>query len=339
MPARFLPNTGKREPHDCIYHLRKESFFDMSYFSVVSVQIIIFLVYATIGIIARKTNILHEQSLDMLARFIIKISLPIMIFMYTINGATKETFLSALPILPATACLYVFLATLASILSRVFRLQGNEKNVYRACVMFGNIGFMGIPIICAVFPEHGMLYIGLFTIIDQFLQWTVGVNLTTPIDGGAPPLRARLMKMVNPSTVGIVLALIAIFAEVRIPEPVNGALMTVGSITTPLALIYLGALFSGLKISASVQRIEFYGSIVCKMCLFPIFFCQFLRWWDLPEDMIITLCLLSSMPTMVALAMLAKTQRSAGDYAAAMIFVATLSSIVTIPLVCFFLRS
>lgn len=311
----------------------------MSYFSVVSVQIIIFLVYATIGVIARKTNILNEQSLDMLARFIIKISLPIMIFMYTINGATKETFLSALPILPATACLYVFLATLAFILSRVFRLQGNEKNVYRACVMFGNIGFMGIPIICAVFPEHGMLYIGLFTIIDQFLQWTVGVNLTTPIDGGAPPLRVRLMKMVNPSTVGIVLALIAIFAEVRIPEPVNGALMTVGSITTPLALIYLGALFSGLKISASVQRIEFYGSIVCKMCLFPIFFCQFLRWWDLPEDMIITLCLLSSMPTMVALAMLAKTQRSAGDYAAAMIFVATLSSIVTIPLVCFFLRS
>jgi hypothetical protein len=45
----------------------------MSYFSVVSVQIIIFLVYATIGVIARKTNILNEQSLDMLARFIIKI--------------------------------------------------------------------------------------------------------------------------------------------------------------------------------------------------------------------------------------------------------------------------
>ena len=311
----------------------------MSYFSIVSVQIITFLVYAAIGVIARKTNILTEDSLDMLARFIIKVSLPIMIFMNTINGATKESFLTALPILPATACLYIFLAALAFTLSRVFRLHGNERNVYRACVMFGNIGFMGIPIIYAVFPEHGMLYVGLFTIIDQFLQWTVGVTLTTPIEGGAPPLRTRLFKMVNPSTVSIILAVIAIFAGVRIPEPVNGALLAVGDVTTPLAMIYLGALFTGLNLSASLKRIEFYGSILCKMCLFPLLFCQFLRLWHLPEDMIVTLCLLSAMPTMTALAMLAKTQRSAGDYAAAMIFAATLSSIVTLPLVCLFLRS
>lgn len=311
----------------------------MNYFSIVSVQIITFLVYAVLGIIARKTHVLEEDSLDMLARFIIKISLPIMIFMNTLNGATRETFLSALPILPATACLYVLLATLSFTLSRIFHLQGNERNVYRACVMFGNIGFMGIPIIYAVFPEHGMLYVGLFTIIDQFLQWTVGVNLTTPIEGGAPPLRTRLIKMVNPSTVGILLAVIGVFAGVRIPEPVNSALLAVGDVTTPLAMIYLGALFSGLNLSASLKRKEFYGSILCKMCLFPLLFYQLLHLWQLPEDMIITLCLLSAMPTMTALAMLAKTQRSAGDYAAAMIFAATLSSIVTLPLVCLFLHT
>ena len=173
----------------------------------------------------------------------------------------------------------------------------------------------------------------------QFLQWTVGVTLTTPIEGGAPPLRTRLLKMVNPSTVGILLAVIGVFAGVRIPEPVNSALLAVGDVTTPLAMIYLGALFSGLNLSASLKRKEFYGSILCKMCLFPLLFYQLLHLWQLPEDMIITLCLLSAMPTMTALAMLAKTQRSAGDYAAAMIFAATLSSIVTLPLVCLFLRT
>lgn len=310
----------------------------MNYFSIVSVQIVTFLVYATIGIIARKTHVLTEDSLDLLARFIIKISLPIMIFMNTLNGATKESFMSALPILPATACLYLLLTALAFTLSRIFALRGNERNVYRACVMFGNIGFMGIPIIYAVFPEHGMLYVGLFTIIDQFLQWTVGVTLTTPIEGGAPPLRTRLFKMVNPSTVGILLAVSGIFLGFRIPEPINGALLAVGDVTTPLAMIYLGALFAGLNLSASLKRKEFYASILCKMCLLPLLFYQLLKLWHLPEDMIVTLCLLSAMPTMTALAMLAKTQRSAGDYAAAMIFAATLSSIITLPLVCLFLR-
>lgn len=311
----------------------------MNYFSIVSIQITTFLVYAILGIIARKTNILTEDSLDTLARFIIKISLPIMIFMNTLNGTTKESFMSALPILPATAVLYLLLTTLAFTLSRVFSLQGNERNVYRACVMFGNIGFMGIPIIYAVFPDQGMLYVGLFTIIDQFLQWTVGVTLTTPIEGGTPPLRTRLLKMVNPSTVGIILAVSSIFLGLRIPEPINSALLAVGDVTTPLAMIYLGALFTGLNLSSGLRHKEFLGIILCKMCLFPLLFYHLLQQWHLPEDMIITLCLLAAMPTMTALAMLAKTQRSAGDYAATMIFVATLFSMVTLPLVCLFLRS
>ena len=70
--------------------------------------------------------------------------------------------------------------------------------------MFGNIGFMGIPIVAAVFPEQGMLYIALFTVVDQLLLWTVGVNLTAPTDKeNAMSIASRLLKMINPATIAV----------------------------------------------------------------------------------------------------------------------------------------
>jgi len=48
-----------------------------------------------------------------------------------------------------------------------------------ASSLFGNVGFIGIPIISSLFPQKGMLYIALFTIVDQLLLWTLGLSLTS----------------------------------------------------------------------------------------------------------------------------------------------------------------
>ena len=162
----------------------------------------------------------------------------------TLNGATRQEFVDDLPVLAVTALLYFLLYPLSRLLARLFSLKGNENHVYSACSMFGNIGFMGIPIVAAVFPEHGMLYIALFTVVDQLLLWTVGVNLTAPTDKeNAMSIASRLLKMVNPATIAVTLAVIGIFLDVHLPLPVNTALTKAGALTTPLAMIYMGGLF------------------------------------------------------------------------------------------------
>ena len=124
----------------------------MTYFTIVLGQIFIFIIYAVIGILAVKTKILDKEGLGVLSRFITRIALTLLIFTNTINGATREQFLGAVPIMLATVLMYLLLYLLALVLARISKLQGNEKNVYRACSIFGNNGFMGIPIVSALFP-------------------------------------------------------------------------------------------------------------------------------------------------------------------------------------------
>lgn len=312
----------------------------MNYFFIVSTQILMFIIYAAIGVIAVKAKLYDKEGLNVISAFIIKISLPVMIFTNTINGATRDEFIHSLPILFTTVLMYLALYLLCTALGKISHLKGNEHNVYKACSMFGNIGFMGIPIISAIFPEHGMLYIALFTVIDQLVLWTVGVNLTLPVDNQNPlSAKARLLKMVNPATIGITLAVIFIFAGIQLPEFLNTALVKTGAITTPLAMIYLGGLFCYTDILYYLKRWEFYLTVIAKMCVFPaVFYLVLKQIPGLTEEIIITMSLLSALPTMSSVAMLAQSQKSAGEYGAGMIFVTTLCSIVTLPLVCFFIQ-
>ena len=216
----------------------------MDYFNIVIHQLGMLIVYAVIGIIAVKVKILSRKGLDMLAKLITRIALPLLIFMNTINGTERSDFLKAWPFLIASAVLYAIFFLVGYFLRRLFGMRGNTGRVYHACAMFSNIGFMGIPILTALFPRNGILYVTLFTVVDQLVLWTVGVNLTLPMEGAVQvPMKKRIIKMINPCTVGIVLAVVFVFTGVKLPSFLNTALTNVGSVATPLAMIYLGGIF------------------------------------------------------------------------------------------------
>lgn len=319
----------------------------MEYFHIVISQIIIFVIYALLGVTAVKTNILNETGLEVISRLVIKITLPIMIFHNTITGADVEQFMDTLSVMILTAFMYASMYFVSLGLKNFFRLKGNRGKVFHANTMFGNIGFMGIPIMAAFFPENGMLYIAQFTVVDQLVLWTVGVQLTLPEKGEKDNLeipvkekqsfcRQTVKKLVNPATVAITLAVIGIFAGVKLPYELDTALGKVGSVTSPLAMIYIGALFCYTDIKGSLKQKEFYGTVLVKMILYPTAFYLLMGLFSwINQDVRLAMTILSALPTMTSIAMLAKSQKSEGEYSAGGVFVTTLCSIVTLPIVCY----
>lgn len=311
----------------------------MNYFSIVVGQIGMFIIYALIGIIAVKRNILNRDGLNMISRMITRILLPLMLFTNTVNGTTKEEFIESAWMMLAAVVYYLALYAVGFCLKKAFRKTGDEGNVYHACTTFSNIGFMGIPVVMALFPERGILYITLFTVVDMTVLWTFGVNLTLPIDGGIryTPVQ-KLKKMINPCTISIFLSVLVVFTGIKVPDLLNTAFTKTGAATTPFALIYLGGVFCYVNILDYVKKSEIYGSVLVKQVILPIVLLVIFRHFPgLTEEMAVTLAILSAMPTMTTIAMLAQNQKSAGDYAAGMIFLTTVLSVITLPFVCFLL--
>ena len=308
----------------------------MIYFPIVIQQIALFIVYAVIGVYAVKRGYFSSSSLDVISKLLIKITIPVMLFSNTVNGATRQEFIAALPILLATVLMYVLLFLLSLLLAGLFGMKGNRKHVYQACTMYGNIGFIGIPIVAALFPERGMLYIALFTVIDQLTLWTVGIGLTAPTDSRRVLSPAEVaLKMINPAVIAILSAVVFVFAGWHLPDVLNTGLKNVGGITPVLAMIYIGGLFCFTNIPDYLKHMEIYAEILVKMVLFPPAFFLILRIIPgLSEEIRFTLSVLTALPTMSTIPMFARDQKSDGEYGAGMLFVTTACAVVTVPLVC-----
>lgn len=148
-----------------------------------------------------------------------------------------------------------------------------------------------------------------------------------------------LRKIANPAIIAIVLAVALIFTGWKIPSILNTALVNTGSVTTALAMIYMGGLFCYTDIPMYFKKIEFYLETLVKMVIFPVAFFLVLRYIPgINREIAVTLCVLAALPTMTTVAMFAFDQQSEGACSVGMILVNTACSIVTLPTVCFLLE-
>lgn len=311
----------------------------MNYFDIVLQQIEIFVVYSCIGVIAVKCHIINRQGLNFLSKLITKIILPLMIFTNTINGTTREDFINSLMVLFLALILYTILFCIGLFFSKILKLQGEVKKIYRDCFIFGNCGFMGIPIITALFSQMGAMYTAIYSIIDQLALWTVGIHIMTSEDRKQNnTLSSTIKNMINPCTISIFAGLIILFTGISLPEQINTALTKTGSCATPMAMIYLGGMFCFINLKDYLKRIEIYLLILVKMIVLPILLIHFFRYIpSIPSTIATTISIMCGLPTMTAISMISEANGSDSAYASAMIFITTLFAIVTLPLICLFM--
>ncbi len=306
----------------------------MEQFFIVLNQIIIFLLLILLGAVAVKTGILDRKSLGSVSGLIMHMALPAFIFINTAEGATKEGLASSLMIIPLAAGLYLLLFLLARLLIRIFGLRGNRARVFQAIVMFGNVGFLGIPLLVELYPDTALLYISLFTILDQSLFWTCGVALTKPVSQTKSPLSVRgLRNLLSPALLAIVLATILVVLNIHLPPVLVSACEKLGAASMPLSLLYIGGMLSLTNIRGALKCRELYAEIILKMLLLPILIFAGTRLLGLAEDMAGTIAFLCALPAINMVAMLAENHGSDGEYAVCAVMMTTVASLITLPLV------
>ena len=207
-------------------------------------------------------------------------------------------------------------------MARLLGRRGNLGRIYQATMIYGNVGFLGIPLLSAAFPERGGLYIALFSIIDQLVLWTYGMYLTTPGE------KKAAFSLKN-------LAIVLILAGIGLPNVLETSLLTVGRAATPLSLLYLGGLIYYTDWSVGAKTKDLYAGIATKMLLFPVAFFLVARSLCGDLEMVQAATLIAALPTMAAVAMFAQSNRNHGDYALSMVLLTTVACLGTMTVVAY----
>lgn len=132
-----------------------------------------------VGFAASRLKVIKEDTLPALAQIITKILLPCMIFYSTYANCKRETIIGNWEMVLLAALFYAVISLLMFVIAKLMRIEHDKDRVFQLCFIFGNTGFVGVPLLAAVFPDAGLVYMMMFSIVDQVVFWTYGIWLST----------------------------------------------------------------------------------------------------------------------------------------------------------------
>jgi malate permease and related proteins len=301
-------------------------------------QIFMLAVIVLTGVIAAKSRVLTIQSKDMLSKVIFGISLPLMLFTNFLKLDVTPRLLSNSMIVLSVALFTVLFMLLAGwITTRIFKISGGEAAVFRAHSMFGNTIFLGFPLITALYGVEGLLYASMFQLVSSILMWTVGVVVITHGDGTS--WKKSIYKVLNPNTVATVAGLIFFIFSIKLPELVVKPLSELGSANTWLSMLYIGAMLAFADVRGLLGKRSIYILSMNRLLIIPAIliglFAVFYSVSGQTADKLVSsvIILEASMPCMASVVIMAKELGADDHLAVGNVFVSTIFSILTLPLV------
>lgn len=215
-------------------------------------------------------------------------------------------------------------------------LLGKKKEEFRFRMMncasvMGNVGFFGLPIVKAVFPNapEAAAFSCVYCATMNILAWTFGAFSVT----GEKKYISLKAAFINPTvfsvTAGILLCLLR--ATDWMPSLITGGIESIGLLTTPLSMIILGIRLTTMSWKEIFGQPLVYATATCKLFLFPLF-CFGLSLL-VPMDPIVRACalILSGTPCASILLNLSEIHGHGQKLAADCALMSTLLCFLTIP--------
>jgi len=318
-------------PHIWTFHLLMET-------KIIISQIFILSVVVLIGALAARFKVLTHDSKDMLSKVIFNISLPLMLFTNFLKLETNPHLLAnSIIVLSVSGFVIFFMLLIGWLTTRVVKMSGSEAAIFKAHSMFGNIIFLGFPLIKALYGEEGLLYASMFQLVSNIIMWTVGVIVLSHDKG--TPWQKSITKILNPNTIATLIGLIFFIFSIRVPEIVISPLASLGSTNTWLSMLYIGAMLAfsnvrGLVGKKIIYLLSFNRLLLVPIILIAAFVLTALVSGNAPDRIVTSVIILeASMPCMASIVIMAKELGADDNLAVANVFVSTLISIITLPLI------
>ena len=307
-------------------------------FSTILGQMLMLLLMMILGYLARRQNLLDEHVNASLSKVVLNVTLPAQIITsFAMEGA--ELTNGEVGAAFGLSCLiYLFYMALAVIYVRLMRLPRQDWGTYQYMIIFGNSGFMGFPVITAIFGAKALVYAVIMNIVFNLLVFSYGIKLIT--DGSETAGSFSWRKLINMPLISSALTLVLFFLHIKLPVVVNTALFTMGDATTPMAMLILGCTIAEMPLRELFDEWRVYIFTAVKLLAMPLLvflLLQLLPGFEANSLLGKVLVVLSSVPVATNATMLSIEYGGNNKLVAQGIFFSTIFSVLTIPLLVFIL--
>ncbi len=290
-------------------------------------QTIIMFALMLLGLLLSRRGMITEQGSRDLSNVLLYAVIPCVILRSYMSEFSTEK-LRAMG-LSALIAVIAFAASIAV----AYLTCGTRHRIENFAVAFGNAGFIGIPLVTAVFGPEAAFYVVSFSTFANLLQWTYGIVI---ISGKKETMNLRIV-FVNPVFISMVIGIALFVLQPTLPTVVTGTIGYIADGNTVLAMIILGYYLSKVQLRGLFADVRLYLFSALRLLVVPaVTILVFLPFPFARGE--ITLITLIAAATPIASSTAIFAQKFDQDYRRAVSYVclSTILSVATLPLVMLF---
>lgn len=290
-----------------------------------------------LGFYLARKGLFGEGFNKALSTFLLRWSLPALILASMQRPFSLENLQQAGLLVLISLGIYTLCILTALVWGGVQGGSSGTRGLFQFALIFSNVGFMGFPILEALWGRDILFWVAIYNMPFHFLVFSLGIWLVSrdpsPVKGEGKGFRFHPRELLNPGILATFAGFAAFFFSWKFPAPVYQTLSLLGGLTTPLSMLLIGSLLARSSLRKTLASPILWGVSAFRLLVLPLTALWVLVLLGLPRDMIKVGVVITAMPAAANLTLLASEYSPHPEKAGQIVFISTLGALVTIPLV------
>ena len=232
-------------------------------------QMIIMFSLMGIGFFLSRKKVFSKNATADFSKMIAEVCNPVLLICKVLDKDSATTTSDLLFAGLVAVIYYVVLIGVSMILPRLIKARRSDIKFYKMLSIYGNIGFMGIPLISAVMGGTAVIYLSIFIVVFNLLVYTYGVKVIAS-DSENVTKQFEWKRMINSGTVAALLAIVFVLIDIKIPLLVNDTLQYIGAGTTFLSMVVIGMALAQIPFKELFSESKLYIFAGIRYLILPI---------------------------------------------------------------------
>lgn len=301
--------------------------------SIVASRMMLLFLLMAVGYVANKVRILNADGNKVLSKLVINVTMVATILDSVAGNQIKSKSEVIIVFVLATLPFIIF-PFMSKIIIKLLGKAVSKKNELEVMLVFPNIGFMGIPVLGGIYGETAVFYISIFMLMFNIFFFTYGIGTLGKSSGMG---KINIKNMINPGVISAFLALGIFLFEIQLPTVLAETIDILGGVTTPLVMIVIGSTIADVPIKEVFKEKVIYIYAIIRLLLYPLIIWFLLRNFITNEILLGVAVITAGMPTATNAVMACNEYGGDGEYVSKGIFLTTLGSMFTVPLLAYIL--
>lgn len=293
-------------------------------------QVAILYIIVAVGIIADKTNLFTEKTARLCTNLLFFIITPAVIVRSFLQ--IKYDAETAKGLFVAIGC-GLLLHFVAAVINIPFFRKGekNKASVLKFACVYGNCGYMALPLANAVLGPEGVFYCSAVIMSFQMFVFTHGVFIMSVSDK-KEKVHFDLKKLIiNPGTLSVAVGLPLFLLGVTLPKLIVEPVTYIASMNTPLAMLIFGAYLSKVKLGKIFSDGRILIVALFKLIVLPLVMLAIFKLFGLTGTLLSALIISASAPTANNTVIFAAKYGRDSVFASTTVAIVSFISIITMP--------